>query len=185
MDKRKVLRIVTPVLIVLIILGIWAYKNFGTDKAETPLPSSGAGGVVLTEEEKIDFALDAASFDLEKLKSYGLPIIIDFGAEWCGPCRDFKPVLEAMHAEMLGKAIIKYVDTDTYAEIARDFPVTVIPTQVFIGADGAPYVPGEGLGVDFSNYTYKDSGETAFTVHEGSLTAEQLRAILTDMGVGA
>lgn len=185
MDKRKALRIAAPVLVVLVIAGIWAYKNFGTDNAETPLPSAGAGGVALTEEEKIDFALDASAFDLEKLKSYGLPIIVDFGAEWCGPCRDFKPVLEAIHTEMLGKAIIKYVDTDTYAELAREFPVTVIPTQVFISADGTPYMPSGDLGIDFLNYTDKDSGETVFTVHEGGLTTEQLRAILTDMGVSA
>jgi len=185
MDKRKVLKIVAPLLIIVVIAGIWAYKNYGTAKTETPLPSTGADGVELTADEQLDFALDAASFDLEKLKTYGLPIIIDFGADWCGPCRNFAPILDAAHEEMLGKAIIKYVDTDTYAEIAGAFPVTVIPTQVFINADGTPYVPSDDLGVEFINYTDKDSGLATFTVHEGGLTAEQLRAILTDMGAQA
>lgn len=185
MNKRKVLKIVTPALVVLVIAGMWAYKNFGSDAGERPLSSAEIGGVKLTEEEKVDFALDAASFDLEKLKTYGLPIVIDFGADWCGPCKSFAPILDAMHEEMLGKVIIKYVDTDEYPEIAGAFPVKVIPTQVFVVANGTPYVPSGDLGVEFLSYTDEDTGEMVFTVHEGTLTADQLRAILTDMGVQA
>lgn len=183
MTKRKVLQIISPVLILLVIGGIWAYKSFGETAQEKPLPSLNANGEALTEAQKIDFALSAEGFDLEKLKAYGLPIIIDFGASWCGPCRAFEPVLEAAHDEMLGKVIIKYVDIDDYSEIAGAFPVSVIPTQVFIGADGKPYSPGADLGVEFSSYTDKNNAETVFTVHEGGLSAEQLAAIIKDMGV--
>lgn len=182
MDKKKVFRIAVPVVILLVILGIWGFKNYGGGNADMVLPAE-SGAPILTAEEETDFALDAASFDLDKLEAYGLPIIIDFGADWCGPCKQFAPIYESMHDEMLGKAIIKYVDVDEYSEIASNFPVSVIPTQVFINADGTPYVPSGDIGVEFKTYTDKVSGKTAFTVHEGGLTADQLRAIITDMGV--
>ena len=181
MDKRKALRVVAPLLIVVVIAGIWAFKNAGGSAEEAPVATK--SGPVLTTEEQADFALDASTLDLEKLTSYGLPIVIDFGAGWCSPCKQFAPILEAMHDEMLGKAIIKYVDTEDNADIAADFPVSVIPTQVFINPDGTPYAATEDLGVEFKVYTFKDSGEPAFTVHEGALTEEKLRAILIDMGV--
>lgn len=179
--NRKILQIVVPILIILVIIGIWAYKNTDAEKTGSLAENSSAEG--FTEEEKTDFALDAAFFDLEKLKSYGMPIIIDFGADWCGPCREFKPILDTAHEEMLGKAIIKYVDVDKYPDIAGQFPISVIPTQVFISSDGTPYVPGQDTKVQFTTFNDKDSGEPAFTIHEGGLTSEQLQSILKDMGV--
>lgn len=176
MEKRKLLRVVVPVLIVLLILGVWAIKNYGNND-DTPQASVGA------DSENDDFSLNAESIDLEKLSSYGMPVIIDFGAGYCQPCREFEPILESMHDEMSGKAIIKYVDTELYPDIASNFPVTVIPTQVFINPDGTPYQPSDSIDVQFSLYQNKSSGEHVFTTHEGGLTEEQLRSILIDMGV--
>ena len=181
MNKTKVLRIAVPAVILLIILGIWSVKNYGDSGKDNVLPAE-SGSPALTDEEKADFALDAESLDMDKLTSYGLPIVIDFGAGWCGPCKQFAPILDAMHEELLGKAIIKYVDTDEYAEIASKFPVSVIPTQVFINSDGTPYVPSKDFGVEFKTYSDKETGKTAFTVHEGGLTETQLRDIMADMG---
>ena len=93
-----------------------------------------------------------------------------------------------MNAEMQGLAIIKFVDVWVNTSAANDFPVQVIPTQVIINADGTPYVPSESMeesGIKFSMYTYKDTGEHAFTTHQGGMTEEQMRAILTDMGVAS
>lgn len=183
MERKKMLRIAVPLVIMLVLAGLWSFKNLGGEKPAGEGASDPLGGLELSETEKTDFALDAEGFDLERLKGYGLPIIIDFGADWCGPCRSFKPTLEAIHAEMLGKAIIKYVDVDEYAALTGNFPVTVIPTQVFIDPDGAPYDPADDLGVEFKRYVDQDSGEVVFTAHEGALTEKQFRGILTDMGV--
>lgn len=174
MDKKKTLRILVPLLMILVIAGVWIFKN--NDKSVNPpsVPSPAA---------EDDFALNADSIDIEELTSYGLPIIIDFGADYCGPCREFSPILEEVYAETQGKAIIKYVDTALYGDIARNFPVTVIPTQVFINPDGTAYKPSDGIDVDFKMYGDSSTGEVFFTVHEGGLTKEQMLAILADMGV--
>ena len=168
--SKKLAKIIIPVCIVIAIAGIWVLKNYG----------SGSASVAKANE---DFKLEADTIDLEVLTSYNLPIIIDFGADYCLPCREMAPILEAMNKEMQGKAIIKFVDIVKNADTARDFPIQVIPTQVFITADGKPYIPSEDIKIEFEKYSYRDTGEHAFTVHKGLLTEEQMRTILADMGV--
>ncbi|MEA4895197.1 MAG: thioredoxin domain-containing protein [Oscillospiraceae bacterium] len=183
MNKTKALRIAALAVVLALIAGIWVFKDY-QERGNSKSAPAESGLPTLTAEEEADFALDAESLDMDKLTSYGLPIIIDFGADWCGPCRQFAPIYEAMHDEMLGKAIIKYVDFDKYSDIAGAYPVSVIPTQVFINPDGTPYEPSEGLGMDFKTYADKESGKVMFTTHEGSMTEEQLRTVLEDMGAG-
>ncbi|MDD4475220.1 MAG: thioredoxin family protein [Eubacteriales bacterium] len=169
MNKEKLVKIIIPVFIVLVIAGIWIFKN---TNSETPP----------TVENK-DFALEATSIDLELLTSYELPIIIDFGADSCDPCKEMAPVLVRMNADMQGKAIIKFVDVWKNPGAANDFPIQVIPTQVFINADGTPYVPSDDIKIEFTMYSKKDTNEHVFTVHQGGLTEDQMRRILNDMGV--
>ena len=66
---------------------------------------------------------------------------------------------------------------------AEGFPIQVIPTQIFVSADGTPYVPSDNIEIEFTMYSYKETGEHAFTVHQGGLTEDQMRAVLADMGV--
>jgi thioredoxin 1 len=146
---------------VLVIDGIWFFKNAGT----------------------ADFGLETEAVDLEALTAYGLPLIIDFGSDSCIPCQEMAPVLKKMNVEMQGKAIIKFVDVWKHPGAADDFPVQVIPTQVFINADGTPYVPSNDIGIKLTLYSYRDTGEHAFTAHQGGLTEEQMRTILADIGV--
>jgi thioredoxin 1 len=168
MDKKKRIRIIVPVCIILLVAGIWSFKN--VEKGILP-------------DKEADFALEAVAVDLESLTAYGLPIIIDFGSDSCIPCRQMAPVLETIHEEMRGRAIVKFVDVWKHTDAARGFPVQLIPTQVFIRADGTPYVPSEGMEIEFTMYDASDSGEHAFTTHQGALSAEQMRSILADMGV--
>lgn len=172
-DKKKLfVKILVPVLIAAALTIIWVVKTH-----PTPTPIDEQTGNVA------DFVLEATSIDLDALKEYNLPIIIDFGSDSCIPCREMAPVLITMNAEMQGKAIIKFVDVWKHPEAADGFPIQVIPTQVFINADGTPYVPSEDIEVEFIMYSSKDTGEHAFTVHQGGLTEDQMRAILADMGV--
>lgn len=171
MDKKRLVKIIIPFCIVFVIAGIWVIKNYDN--------SSGTQ----TAKNEEDFYLEATAIDLENLTSYGLPIIIDFGADSCIPCKEMAPILKAMNAEMRGRAIIKFVDVWKNGDAARNFPVQVIPTQVFINADGTPYVPSEDIGIEFTRYSYKETEKHAYTVHQGGLTEDQMRLILADMGV--
>lgn len=92
-----------------------------------------------------NFNLNATSLELEKLKSYGLPILIDFGSEGCMPCRQMKPTLIELNEELRGKAIIKYIDVWEYPEAAEGFDFSLIPTQFFINKDGKVYKQHTGI----------------------------------------
>ena len=170
MDKKKLVKIIVPVCIVLIIAGIWIFKNTNSDAP--PIA------------DNKDFTLEATNIDLEMLTSYKLPIIIDFGADSCIPCKEMAPVLKTLNVEMQGAAIIKFVDVWKNEDVANDFPIQVIPTQIFINADGTPYVPSDDIKIEFTMYSTKDTNEHVFTIHQGGLTEDQMRRILTDMGVG-
>jgi thioredoxin 1 len=174
-NKKLIIRIIVPVLILVALTVIWVVKTH-------PTPTAIDNNLVTAENEE-DFVLETTSVDLETLTAYSLPIIIDFGSDSCIPCKEMAPVLQTMNAEMQGKAIIKFVDVWKHAEAANGFPIQVIPTQIFMKADGTPYVPSDGIDVEFTMYTYKETGEHAFTVHQGGLTEDQMRAILADMGV--
>jgi len=169
--KGLIAKIVIPVLIVCVIVGIWAIKNNKKD-----------AGLVSTDNS--DFALHVTEkIDLEKLKSYGLPIIIDFGADSCIPCKEMAPVLKELNSELEGKAIIRFADVWKYRELAQGYPISVIPTQIFIDANGKPYKPKNSESKQMKLYSSKDSGEHIFTTHEGGLTKVQLLRVLTEMGL--
>jgi len=77
-------------------------------------------------------------------KSMELPVVIDFWAPWCNPCRQLAPILEALAAEMGGKFILAKVNTDEEPEIAQAFRVESLPT-VFAMIQGQPVDQFSGL----------------------------------------
>ncbi len=181
MNKKKILiKIIVPVLIAVTLTAVWRLKTHPTP---TSFENKDGSGPLVTAKNDGDFALETSAVDLKALTSYGLPIIIDFGADSCEPCKAMAPVLKKMNAEMQGKAIIKFVDVWKNGAAAKDFPIQVIPTQVFIKADGTPYVPGNEIGIGFTMYSTRDTNKHVFTVHQGGLTEDQMRLILADMGV--
>jgi thioredoxin 1 len=67
-----------------------------------------------------------------------LPAIIDFYADWCGPCKAVAPVLEELSNEYAGKVDIYKLDTDKEAELSGLFGIQSIPTFLFIPVGGSP-----------------------------------------------
>ncbi len=71
-----------------------------------------------------------ANFDEVVLKS-DKPVLIDFWAEWCGPCRMVGPIVEEIAKEYDGKAIVGKVDVDSNPNISMNYGIRNIPTLLF------------------------------------------------------
>ena len=69
-------------------------------------------------------------FETEVIKN-NIPVIVDFFAEWCGPCKMFAPILDQLSEEYEGKIKIIKIDIDTEPELAAEYNIMSIPTIVF------------------------------------------------------
>jgi thioredoxin len=67
-----------------------------------------------------------------------LPAIIDFYADWCGPCKAIAPVLEELSNEYEGRLLIYKIDTDREVALSQLFGIQSIPTLLFIPVQGNP-----------------------------------------------
>jgi thioredoxin 1 len=81
-------------------------------------------------------------FDYENEQDWkyagNLPAIVDFYADWCGPCKAVAPVLEELSNQYNGQLVIYKIDTDKEIELSSLFGIQSIPTLLFIPTQGAP-----------------------------------------------
>lgn len=77
--------------------------------------------------------LTDTNFDQEVLKS-SQPVLVDFWAEWCAPCRMLAPTIDDLAKQFQGKVKVGKVDTDSNRKVSTDYKITAIPTvMVFKG----------------------------------------------------
>jgi thioredoxin 1 len=84
----------------------------------------------------------AKVFDFETNKDWKfageLPCIIDFYADWCGPCKMVAPILEDLSKEYAGKVNMYKIDTEQEQELASMFGIRSIPSILFVPTEGKP-----------------------------------------------
>jgi thioredoxin 1 len=73
--------------------------------------------------------LDGPTFEADVLKA-DLPVVVDFYADWCGPCRMMAPALDRLAGEYAGKVIVGKLDVDANQDIAIRYGVMAMPTLV-------------------------------------------------------
>jgi len=93
-------------------------------------------------KKRIRLKLKEKVFNFEQNKEWKfegtIPCIIDFYADWCGPCKMVAPVLEELSKEYDGKVNIYKIDTEAQQELASMFGIRSIPSILFVPTEGQP-----------------------------------------------
>jgi thioredoxin 1 len=99
--------------------------------------------------------------ELKKALAGGKPLLVDFGANSCLPCRQLRPILKELSKEFAGKAEILVIDVYKYQRLAADYKIAALPTLVF----------------------FDNKGKEVFR-HPGAMSKDQIAAKLKDLGAG-
>lgn len=100
---------------------------------------------------KADFLAKVANYEQNPDKWEYLgdkPAIIDFYADWCGPCKMVAPILDELAEEYDGQIYIYKIDTEAEQQLAADFGIRSIPTLLFVPMNGAPQMAQGALPKD-------------------------------------
>ncbi|MDA3955987.1 thioredoxin [Oceanispirochaeta sp.] len=101
----------------------------------------------LTKQDFLDKVFDFENEKEWKFKGER-PCIIDFYADWCGPCKMVSPILEELSTEFEGKMDVYKIDTEAEQELAGAFGVQSIPSILFIPKEGKPQMAQGALPKD-------------------------------------
>lgn len=85
-----------------------------------------------------------------------IPAVIDFYADWCGPCKMVTPILEELSKEYEGKLHVYKINTETEQELAGIFGITSIPSILFIPVEGQPQMSAGAMPKNQFKKLFKD-----------------------------
>lgn len=132
--ERKIImkKIIALIIVFASITTVWAVKNASTQSQEGPKPVNPAVNDPMFE------LVATGDFKLDDVVGKGYPVIVNFSATWCGPCKKMKPIFKEANEDYKGKAILKTIDVDdaSMKEIVAAAGVTAIPHQIFFYPDG-------------------------------------------------
>jgi len=106
-------------------------------KTDNPKTSTSGNVIIMTNEV---FKQKVFNYEVNKQWKFegDLPIIIDFYADWCGPCKLLSPRVEEIAKEYAGKIIVYKVNTDKEQLLAQNMGIQSLPTLLFIPVKGKP-----------------------------------------------
>ncbi len=126
---------ITPLVLGLLL----TLTNCHAGNSPKPAGSTNSGAKVIELTNEI-FKQKVFNYDTNKTWKFEgkLPVIIDFYATWCGPCRQLSPLVEEMAKKYDGKIVVYKVDTDKEQLLAQSMGIQNLPTLLFIPAKGQP-----------------------------------------------
>lgn len=74
--------------------------------------------------------VNGSNFD-KVVRESELPVVVDFYATWCGPCRQLSPILERLAQELAGRVVVAKIDSDANIDLAATYGVSGLPTILF------------------------------------------------------
>lgn len=125
-----------------ILLSIFAAALFASCAGSGEKNQSGADSVAVVEETEAVAVIDSSKLvvvelsEVAQLKNAEKPVIIDFNATWCMPCKQFAPHFESVAQKTGDKAVFLSVDIDKWQDIANEFGAQAIPMVVIVKPNG-------------------------------------------------
>ena len=156
MKRYKNIIVVVSLMLGLSVLASCSKKEEPKSEFQTDVKIQGVNNFKNNNKTKMEH-LTAATFkskvfDYEKNKEWKFegknPAIIDFYADWCGPCKMVAPVLEELSNEYDGKVDIYKVDTEVEQELASVFGIRSIPSILFVPVSGQPQMSAGAMQKD-------------------------------------
>lgn len=106
------------------------------NKVSTTQHSDGDGNLQNVSEQK-GVSDDLLGIDaLDESITKGLPTVVDFWAEWCGPCMKMKPIFEKLEKQYEGKITFKSINVDEESILPEEYGIDAIPTFIFFDKSG-------------------------------------------------